>query len=155
MNPAEITNTLVVVADSARARLLSLSWPGPSLVEREALVFPEARLKEAGLTSDQSGRTFDSHGVGRHALDGATAKEHNVVAFAKLVTNLLETMRLQAGFNQLVIVAAPRFLGALRQQMPAHCTPLVIGEIDKDMTQRSLADIAELIGSKIQRPFTA
>jgi protein required for attachment to host cells len=138
-------NTWVLVADSSRARLLTLE-KDRSLSEAEAFISPENRLKEQALKSDRPGRSFDSRGGGRHGMEpGATAQEQVVIGFAKELAERLNALRTSGQMEKLVLIAAPAFLGHLRSKLGDQTEKLVALSIDKDLTQQDLPQIAEHI----------
>lgn len=135
--------TYVLVADGSRARLF-VREPDRSLTEADVQISPEHRLKEGDLTSDKPGRSFDSRGGGRHAMEQPTSKkERAAIAFAKRIATELDTRRRDGELERLVLIAAPRFLGQLRSALSAETAALVALAIDKDLSQASPADIAQ------------
>ena len=65
-------STWIVVAESARARIFTMSGIGGKLQEITDLSHPESRLHDTELSSDLPGRTFDIQGQGRHGMEPAT-----------------------------------------------------------------------------------
>lgn len=138
--------TWVVVADSGRADIYSRQKRFSPLEPVQCLTEPEARSKEHDFASDAPGRSFDSHGQGRHAMEpDQTAKEHLRERFVRRISDVLESARNDDRFQQLVIVAAPAVLGALRQQLSQPVQQQLVAEIDKNMTDQDQAAIASLI----------
>lgn len=135
--------TWIVVADSSRARLFRTDGgDGRKLVEMEDLAHPEGRLHETQLTSDLPGRTFDSFGQGRHAMEEDTPpKRYEAIQFAKRIGAHLESARTQGKFDHLVLVAEPRFLGILRDNLTHESMKLATRQIDKNLVQLSAAEI--------------
>jgi protein required for attachment to host cells len=134
--------TWVLVADSSRARLLNLE-KNRSLTEVEAFVCPEERLREQDLTSDRGGRSFDSRGGGRHGMEPVTSqREQLAIEFAKQIAERLDGLRSSGAMDQLVLIAAPTFLGHLRAKLSGETEHLIALSIDKDLTQHKLPDIA-------------
>ncbi len=108
------------------------------------MVSPEGRTDEGSLASDRPGRSFDSRGDGRHAMEpGHSAREHEATAFAKRVCERLEEARLAGSVDKLVLVAAPRFLGHMRASLSKGTQGIVALSIDKELTQASPDEIAE------------
>ena len=138
-----MSQTWVVVADSSRARVFTVQTPRGPLQELESLVHPEGRLHEQDLTTDLPGRAFDSSGDGgRHAMGQSVApKEHEIQKFAKHVSERLEAARIEGKYDKLILVAAPKFLGQLRQNLSASAAALVFQEIAKNLSQHDAADI--------------
>jgi protein required for attachment to host cells len=138
--------TWVVVADSGRADIYSRQKRFSPLEPVQRLTEPEARSKEHDFASDAPGRSFDSHGQGRHAMEpDQTAKEHLRERFVRRISDVLESARNDDLFQQLVIVAAPAVLGALRQQLSQPVQQQLVAEIDKNMMDQDQAAIASLI----------
>ena len=71
----------------------------------------------AARSTDRRGRSgsFDSHGEGRHAVaPGIDASKQEALRFANEIGKRLDKARKDGRFDQLVLVAAPRFLGLMR-----------------------------------------
>ncbi len=132
----------VVVADEAKARILSTRKSTEPLVEINSLSSPEAHDREQDLVSDKSGRGGNGSGEGRHAMDEKnTHKEQYALRFAKELSDLLEKNQQSKSYIKLIIVAAPRFLGLLRKELSKGVIQLVSLEIDKDLTMMDSQDI--------------
>ena len=130
--------TWVVVADTVRARIFSVEKRRGPLEEIEVLAHPEGRLHERELTSDLPGRSFDSGGQGRHAMESESGpKQEEAIRFAKEVCGTLTSARQSGRFDKLYVVAAPTFLGLLRDSMDAPTRQLVAGEIDKSLARHT------------------
>ena len=126
----------IVVADSARARIFTLSEAGGKLQEIADLSHPESRLHDTELSSDLPGRTFDSHGQGRHAMEQATdPKEREAHAFAVEIARYVERSQRDGSFDSLVLVAPPKFLGRLRPELSKAAREALIGELDKNLVE--------------------
>ena len=98
----------IVVAESARARIFSMSRVEKGLKEIDDFSHPASRLHDSELTSDLPGRTFDSHGSGRHAMEQATVpKKRESHIFAAEIARHLERGRVEGRFEALVLVAPP------------------------------------------------
>lgn len=133
--------TWVLVAENSRARLFD--WQSKtSLNEIKTLSHPESRLHEQDLVSDEPGRSFDSAGNGRHAEQAPTsAKQHESQTFARELAATLEQSRSNNEFDHLIIVAAPHFLGLLRDEINGALRKTVLQELDKNLARQSAADI--------------
>ena len=130
--------TWVIVADSARARIFSVTTPKGPLTELEDLVHPASRAHERDLRSDRSGR-----GTAKSGTMGSpnSAKAHEVHEFAGDLADRLETARVKGDYEQLVLVGAPDFLGNVRKRLPDGVSKCVYKEIDKNLTQLSVKAI--------------
>ncbi|MDQ3365662.1 MAG: host attachment protein [Myxococcota bacterium] len=63
--------------------------------------------------------------------------------FAQLVVGELETQRQAGGFERLVLVAPPKFLGQLRGELKAPLETCVVRSHDADYTQMPDADLVK------------
>ena len=62
-------------------------------------------------------------------------------SFARRVADLLAEALRQKRFDELRIVAAPRFLGLLRKELDGHVKAAVADELSKDLIHESNADL--------------
>jgi protein required for attachment to host cells len=72
-------------------------------------------------------------------------KDVQAAHFAGLLGERIERARIEHGFDRLVLVAPPRFLGLLGQSLGAEATRLVGRRIDKDYTHLPLGELRDLI----------
>jgi len=145
-----MANTWIVVAESSRAKVFTGKGRQAGLELLETFEHPEARQHERDLASDRPGRAFDSAGQGRHAMEQDIGpKEQETIRFAKQIAGYLEAARVKGGFNRLILVAAPRFLGELRQQLSANTTALVTDEIGKNLVQQEPEDIRKHLPERL------
>ena len=125
----------IVVADEAKARILTTNKSTEPLVEMKSLVSDEANEREQDLVTDKQGRGSSGVGQARHGMDEKnTQKDQYALRFAKQLSDLLEKNQHDKSYMKLIIVAAPRFLGLLRKELSKNVTDLVSLEVDKDLT---------------------
>jgi len=135
--------TWILVADSTRARIFTADTPSSPLEEIEDLSHVEGRFHDREITSDLPGK-IKSVGGGGHALEQATdPKQHEADIFAHRVAQYLEDAHNAKRFEQLLIVAAPSFLGLLRNQLSEPIKRLVRFELDKEITRLNAAEIRQ------------
>jgi protein required for attachment to host cells len=136
----------ILVADEFRAVFYDREKKFSPLRETGILQNDAAREKNSDLMSDRGGRSFDSHGDGRHTMtnEKTDPKSQSAIVFAKEVAERLSADHGKGVYDSLVVVAAPRFLGVLR---PALATAGVdaVREIDKAVTAKDAAFIQELV----------
>ena len=136
--------TWILVADSARARILLAESAKGALRELEDLAHPEGRMHESELTTDLPGRSFDSAGQGRHAMEQPVSpSEQEQIRFAKQLADRLEQARENGEYRQLILVAPPAFLGYLRKQLTPDVEKRVSFELDKDLARMSAGEIRD------------
>jgi len=143
--------TWVVVADGARARIFLNSGPGTGLESALAQALIADNRSSGEIASDRPGRSFDSSGKGRHAMQpGTDPHKYEQTVFARDIARMLEEKHEQKEYDQIIIVAAPEMLGALRLALNAPTSQVVIGEINKDLTKLPVDDLASRLGDLIK-----
>ncbi len=108
----------------------------------ERFLHPRGQLKERELVSDRPGRGRSGPDGARYALDPRTsAQDQEAVEFSQqLGAHLID--RLERGaFDELVIVAEPRFLGYLRGVFPTRLKSCVVSEIRREFVRGSNAQM--------------
>ena len=139
----------IVAADSSRARIFSAESQ-QELHEIEVLSHSESRLQEQQLQADQPGRTFDSRGDGRHAYVQETdPKKNEANKFAHQVSDYLNEANKKNRFDRMVIIAAPAFLGQLREVLPKGVAQKVSESVAKNVTTMSPEQIREHLPFRI------
>ncbi|MEY3807158.1 MAG: hypothetical protein RI893_134 [Pseudomonadota bacterium] len=135
--------TWILVADGARARIFTTDTPSSPLEEIEDFSHTEGRLHDRDITSDLPGR-IKSASAGGHALEQATdPKQHETDNFAHLIAHYLEDAYNVNRFEQLLLVAAPSFLGLLRKHLSEPIKQRVCLELDKDLTMMNATSIRQ------------
>ncbi len=133
--------TWILVADSSRARIFTAE-KSSSINEIEDLAHPEGRLHEQDLTSDLPGKDTDKVGSGKHSFqDQVEPKQQEAINFAKRIARHLDESYSDNKFEQLMVVAAPSFLGTLRHQFSDEISQRICFELDKNITMHSVDDI--------------
>ncbi|HEY5601693.1 MAG TPA: host attachment protein [Gammaproteobacteria bacterium] len=134
--------TLVMVADASRARFFSAETAMGGLTEIDTMVHPESKLHPSEMASDKPGRTSNRSGQGVNSLDTEVdPKRQEAIRFAKEVSHRLDMVRQQNKYSRLYVVAAPTFLGMLRNNLHSETKKWIAGEINKDLTALSVIDI--------------
>ncbi|MCG6936142.1 MAG: host attachment protein [Proteobacteria bacterium] len=135
-------STWILVADSSRARIFTTDTRSGPLQELETLAHPEGREHEQNMTSDLPGRDSSRMGGERHSFQDETdPKEYESNEFARHIAQHLDSARKAGDYDQLIIVAAPKFLGSLRSNLTEPSGRLIALEINKNLTQHDAADI--------------
>ncbi|MCP4783757.1 MAG: host attachment protein [Fuerstiella sp.] len=138
----EVSTTWIVVADRSRARILADPGDNKDLSEIETLVNPEGAMRQSECCSDRQGY-FGGRPGALEAGDPETDFRHKTAQmFATRVIESLETGRASHSFGRVVLIAAPSFLGTLRQKLPAPLARMVELEVDKDYSKCSPGEIA-------------
>jgi len=136
----------VIAADSTEARVFTREKRFSPLVERQALLHPESRLRGAELEDDRQGTTFSSHGYGQNDNQKPTdPKTREARDFARELSETINKARARGEFEHLQIVADPSFLGLLREHLDGETRGCVERAVDKNLTRRSPETIAQAV----------
>ena len=137
----------VVVADEAQAIIYTRTARSGPLSELARLDNPDGRKKPGELTSDRGGRSFDSGGQGRHAMgqEKPGPKEHIIAAFAKQIAIRIAKALHNGSCRGYVLVAAPRFLGVLRDAVSNNCNRVPDKAIPKEVVDKDVAFLQKLL----------
>ena len=145
-------NTWILVAHEAGARLFANDGIGNGLALVESIDHPRGRARDRDIVSDRPGRSFRKNsGDTRRASMGQTESPHDRVVsdFSRELADKLRQARVQNQFDQLVLVAPPRFLGLLRSSLDGPTSQLVIGTIHKDLASSNEAELIQHLGEVI------
>ena len=84
---------------------------------------------------------------GRHQSSSANPSDsqQDEDGFAAGTAAMLNTRVLDGKIDDLIIVAAPRTLGELRKHYHKSLSAILVGEISKDLTGHSLAEVEKAI----------
>ena len=147
-----MTNTWILVAHDAGARVFESRGPGKGIDLVETIEHPEGRMRDRDIDSDRPGRSFrkDSGDPRRAAMSRKEGPHERVVSnFARALTDKLQQARMENQYERLVLVAPPRFLGLLRSSLDGPTAQLVVGSIDKDLASSKEAELIEHLGEVI------
>ena len=136
--------TWVVVSDRTHAKILVIE--SRKLVVHRELAHPEGRLHDGDFDADRPGRSFDSHGDHRHAMERSEMpSEREAKKFAKEIADAMKHGRMDDGVGRFVLVSEPGFLGILRATLDSHDATLVDGEVRKELTRASNAELTKAL----------
>lgn len=131
----------VVVADQCNARFFDAFEHGLALRDAGTLVDADGRKREHELVTDRPGSAVTG-GHGHYTLEHrGSRKEHEVEFFAKRIAVRLDADFQEGAFDDIALIAAPRFLGALRKALPPALHGKVRHEIHHDLVHQSEAVI--------------
>lgn len=145
-----MNSTWLVVADNSRARIFSMETRSGPIEEIKSIVHTEARLRERNMTSDLPGRASGKSGGAGHAYQDETSpKEQENINFAREIANELDAARKDKKFKQFVLVAAPGFLGNLRNQMNTQTQKLACFELAKNLSHLDAVEIRKHLPERL------
>ena len=143
-----MASSWILVADASRARVLAGDRRLRDVVLVEEIDHAAGRLRASDLTTDGAGRSAGARGTAPSAMDAHTdpaAVEHD--AFARALVERVATAFGAGQFQQLVIVAPPRFLGLLRRHLPPALADRVVATLDRDLTQVPVHDLSDRLAN--------
>ncbi|RJF70170.1 host attachment family protein [Rhodopseudomonas palustris] len=126
-------NALIVVADGRGALLLRNTGKAASVTLRQ-----ERKLEPSNLDND---------GPSGSRPEDQTQSQTDEATFAKQLTQVINKMKLDGEFDQLVLVADPQTLGQIRPILHKTVEASLIRSLAKDLTNHPLDQIAEAIAA--------
>ncbi len=126
-----------------------------SKLEKSELLYsldhPEGRLKNQDINSSPPGRSVNTTGkpfsspyVGRQS-----AKEHELEPFCKELVGLLEQGRTDSSFEEIVMVAEPHMIGAIRKEMSEPLLKMISKTINQDFAETPQYEVEKFINQKL------
>ncbi|MGE0736310.1 MAG: host attachment protein [Alphaproteobacteria bacterium] len=134
----------VVVADGGRARLFAMEKGPASLYQMPDSEFEGPHRRNRDIMADKPGRSFDSSGQHRHALEPHSDPARNDERhFLKTVVDRIDAAHKHGEFSGLVVVAPPRVLGEIRAMLPHALSKIVTHEVGRDLAHATIGDIRD------------
>ncbi len=103
------------------------------------------------LTAVEHGAVSSEHsGAGaRHPSSSANPDDQQTTedGFAGNVADMLNKQVLAGKISHLVVIAAPKTLGELRKHYHAKLSDVLVGELSKDLTGQSAAEVEKAIAA--------
>ncbi len=127
--------TVVAVADGEILNLFRNTGTdaAPSLVA----------MPDAAVSSENAG-SGSRHQSSSGNPDASQLTEDS---FAAGIADILNRRVLDGKIDGLIVVAAPRTLGELRKHYHKSLSAIIVGEIAKDLTGHSIADVEKIIAA--------
>lgn len=131
--------TWILVADASEAKLFELTKER-TLRAIESFHHPESRAKGSDLLTDRMGG-FEERGESAGDLEGGR--------FVIQLRDYLERGHTTPGFQRLVLVGPPAFLGMLRARLSPPVQKTIFDTLSKDYVHLKDREIAERLGEQI------
>ena len=151
-------NVRIVIADQSAARFFDVEGEEGELRLIGQLSDPAARLHDRDFKSDRPGRKSDRaplqagrrgatghHGVGSERKP----RKHEATLFAQRIADELAVAQRAGGFDRLVIMAAPAFLGSLRSALSPALRKAVVAEINKDLMHENPSTVRAYVPAQV------
>ena len=141
--------TWILVADQSRARIFRAEAKDGALEELADIIHPEGRMHGKDLTQDRPSSVQESVGGSRHGIEPETTLEEKISQeFAHELAGLLEHGRINHDYDALVIMAAPHFLGLLRNSIGHEVSKLIVETVNKNLSRSTPAEIHEYLNQE-------
>jgi protein required for attachment to host cells len=138
------TTTWILIADGARARIFANHGPGKGVEAVEGAEFAADHRPDREILSDKPGRTFESVGTTRHAIQPHHDPHRELKrAFSERLAQLLDQKLAQKAYDRVVLVAPPVTLGDLREALSDPVKAAVYAELGKDLTKTPTHELPE------------
>lgn len=108
--------------------------------------------KDRDIKTDAPGVGAQSGGFGRPAMDEPDFHQQAEDRWAKDAADLLNRRALANDYRALAIIAPPKVLGELRKHFHKEVEKRIVATFNKDMTDRPLADIEDLLAGEAAPP---
>lgn len=132
--------TWILVANQSRAHLWNYNPNDNSLMPVDDIPHPEGRAKDSELVTDRNhdsndrGNSFDGMGAGQRTMDPQQSpSERDTEMWAGDLAERLRKERGRGAYDQLVLVAAPTMLGAIRNKLDTATERVLVTRIDADI----------------------
>jgi protein required for attachment to host cells len=143
---------LILVADGRKTLFLRNHGDAAQLDLRTEDHDERDDRKDRELKSDAPGLSGQSFGFGRPALDEPGYHQQAEDRWAKDTADLLNKRALAGDYEALAIVAPPKTLGELRKHLHKEVEKRLVATFNKEMTDRPLADIEDLLAGEAAPP---
>lgn len=129
----------VLVADAGSARAYRVTGRDLGLEPIKDFELAQHLPRTSEILSDGPGRVQESASSARHSVSLPKDPHRELKRqFARQVVTELDRRHAAGAFASLVVIAAPAFLGDLRQEASARLRAAIAGEIAKDLTKSPL-----------------
>jgi protein required for attachment to host cells len=144
--------TWIVAADKSRARIFEVQGLQQNFREIEDFINPAGDMEQKDLLSDRrghfsgNGRTNQQGGDSQPKVD---AVQHETELFSKQLSEYLDKARIEHRYDKLCLIAFPKFLGMMRQNLSKEAQKLVEDEVSKDISWFDEREVKDYIKSKL------
>ncbi len=138
------TVTWIVLANTRVARAVENRGPAKGLGAMDVMSWT---AQKASASRREPGVVYSIGGPAKTSVEQSNPQQEADKRFAKEISDSLSKAYAAKAFDRLVIVAAPKMLGLLRPNIDENLSAVLIGEIDKDLSNQSKEAIEAHLGS--------
>jgi len=137
-----MATTWILVAENDNARILKADARIGPLQELDHLQHSPARVRERQLRDDYSEHHFDNTGRVREVMKASVSpRQQQLISFVEQVAAYLDQAYSRDEFSQLIIIAAPVFLGLLRKKLSNRAVAAVVMQMDRNLGHHTVEEI--------------
>lgn len=134
LNPVGFMVTWILVAHRAGARVFASRGPHAALRKVLSIPYPTGRAHTRDLRSDKPGRLFQLGRCARSSTESVHgSSDHLAEVFALELARVLNDGRNHESYDNLILLAEPRFLGKLRKRLAKATAAKVLATLAKDL----------------------
>ena len=138
----KVQRTWILVADGARAHVVTSAGPGMGLELVPGSDVRHELLSTREIGTDRPGRVQESVGGARHSIAPRVDwHQQQKEQFARAIARKLDAEAANGSFERLVLVAPPQTLGEIRAALKPATMKRVAAEINKDLTHVPIPEL--------------
>lgn len=140
-------NSVVLVADGRKMLFLRNEGDNaaPNLIVEKAQEHVNPATRDQA--TDAAGRASSPRGGVQSSVEPTDFHQLEEDRFAAEAADFLKVRALKNNFETLIIVAPPKTLGELRKHYHKEVSNRLAGELGKDLTNHSIADIEKAVAN--------
>jgi len=148
-----IPNQALVFVGDGRKMLFLRNHGDAAYLDLRTEAHDEHELpKDREIKTDAPGLSAQSGGFGRPAMDEADFHQQAEDRWAKEAAEMLNRRALANDYKALAIIAPPKTLAELRKHFHKETEKRIVATFNKEMTDRPLADIEDLLAGEAAPP---
>jgi len=134
--------TWVLIVDAARARVFETRGRGTGLTVVQDMTMDAELSPSHTLGSDRPGRSFESVGSARHAMESRSdLHREQKRQFARRVAGAVQERHAAKSFDRLVLVAPAVTMGDLRAALSDEVKAVVTAGLVADLTKTPISQL--------------
>ena len=143
---------LVLVADGKKVLFLRNHGDQNQIDLRTEAHDARQDRKDRDIKTDAPGSTQQSNGYGRSSMEETDFHQQEEDHWVKDAAEELKSRALRNDFDALAVIAPPKALGVLRKELHKEVEKRIVLTINKEMTDRPIPDIEELLVGEAAPP---
>jgi protein required for attachment to host cells len=145
-------NALVLVADGTKALFLRNQGDQNQIDLRTEAHDKREDRKDHEIKTDAPGTSKQSMGYGRPAMDETDFHQQEEDRWIRDAAEELKRRALRNDFDALAIIAPPKALGVIKKCLHKEVQKRIVLTLNKEMTDRPIPDIEELLVGEAAPP---